>query len=92
MCQLDAEDGTSGLDGCHEGNVYGSYLHGIFDTKECAEALAGALFEAKGLDASAVKAVDMKAYKEEQYDKLAQVMRDNMDMELVYRIIEEGVK
>ena len=39
-----------------------------------------------------VKAVDMKAYKEEQYDKLAQVMRDNMDMELVYRIIEEGVK
>ena len=34
----------------------------------------------------------MKAYKEEQYDKLAQVMRDNMDMELVYRIIEEGVK
>ena len=48
--------------------------------------------EAKGLDASAVKAVDMKAYKEEQYDELAQVMRDNMDMELVYRIIEEGVK
>ena len=92
VCKLVDEDGGESVDGCCEGNVYGSYLHGIFDTKECAEALAGALFEAKGLDASAVKAVDMKAYKEEQYDKLAQVMRDNMDMELVYRIIEEGVK
>ncbi len=72
-------------------NVYGSYIHGIFDTKECAEALAAALFAAKGLEASAVHAVDMKAYKEEQYDKLAQVMRENMDMELVYRIVEQGL-
>ncbi len=73
------------------GSVYGSYIHGIFDTRECAEVLAGALFAAKGLDAGAVHAHDMKAYKEEQYDKLARAMRDNMDMELVYRIIEEGV-
>ena len=72
------------------GNVYGTYIHGIFDTRECAEALAGALFEAKGLDAAAVQAYDMKAYKEEQYDKLARAMRDNMDMELIYRILEEG--
>ena len=73
------------------GNVYGSYVHGIFDTKECASALAGALFEAKGLDAADVQAVDMKAYKEEQYDKLAQAMRENMDMDLIYRIVEEGL-
>jgi len=91
VCELSGEGGAVSLDGCWKDNVYGSYLHGIFDTKECATALASALFEAKGLDASAVHAVDMKAYKEEQYDKLAQAMRDNMDMELVYRIIEEGI-
>ena len=90
VCELAGDSGTI-LDGCWKDNVYGSYLHGIFDTKECASALASALFEAKGLDASDVQAVDMKAYKEEQYDKLAQAMRDNMDMDLVYRIIEEGV-
>ena len=73
------------------GNVYGTYIHGIFDTQECAEALAGALFSARGLDAGDVRAHDMKAYKEEQYDKLAQAIRDNMDMQLVYRIIEEGL-
>ena len=73
------------------GNVYGTYIHGIFDTRECAEALAGALFAARGLDAGDVRAHDMKAYKEEQYDKLAQAIRDNMDMQLVYRIVEEGL-
>ena len=73
------------------GNVYGTYVHGIFDTKECAGALAAALFEAKGLDAGSVRAVDMKAYKEEQYDELARVLRGSLDMELVYRIVEEGV-
>lgn len=91
VCSLASQDGGQGEDGCWSGNVYGSYLHGIFDTKECAETLVRALLEAKGLDASAVRAVDMKAYKESQYDKLAQAMRDSMDMELVYRIIEEGI-
>ena len=91
VCELAGDAGAPSLDGCWKDNVYGSYLHGIFDTKECATALAGALFAAKGLDASAVQAHDMKAYKEEQYDKLAQAMRDNMDMDLVYRIIEEGI-
>ena len=90
VCQLETESGTSGPDGCHEGNVYGSYLHGIFDSKEFAQALVGALLEAKGLDASDVHAVDMREYKEEQYDKLAQVIRESMDMDLVYRILEEG--
>ena len=91
VCSLAGEDGAEIADGCWSGNVYGCYLHGLFDTRECAEAIAGALFEAKGLDASAVQAHDMKTYKEEQYDKLAQVIRENMDMELVYRIIERGV-
>lgn len=73
------------------GNVYGTYVHGIFDTKECASALAAALFEAKGLDAGSVRVVDMKAYKQEQYDELARVLRGSLDMDLIYRILEEGV-
>ncbi len=91
VCKLDAENNTSGADGCHAGNVYGSYLHGIFDSREFTQALVGALLEAKGLDANDVHAVDMSRYKEEQYDKLAQVIRENMDMELVYRILNEGI-
>ena len=75
----------------NEGNVYGTYLHGVFDTAECASALVGALMRAKGLDPSDVKTFDLDAYKQEQYDKLADVMRANLDMDLIYRIVEEGV-
>ncbi|MDO5491726.1 MAG: hypothetical protein Q4F96_04945, partial [Bacillota bacterium] len=35
FCALD--NGKS--DGCHAGNVYGTYLHGLFDTGALAEAL-----------------------------------------------------
>ena len=72
-------------------NVYGTYVHGIFDTAECSRALVGSLLEAKGLDASSVRGIDMRTYKEQQYEALGQMIRDNMDMDLVKRIIEEGV-
>lgn len=93
LCQLEGASVNGGdeIDGCHEGGVYGSYLHGIFDTKECAQALVGALLQAKGLDPNDVEAVDMHEYKEQQYDKLADALRGSMDMDLIYKILEEGV-
>ena len=30
----------------------------------------------------------LKEYKETQYEKLAQVLRENLDMEMIYRILE----
>ena len=83
--------GSATTDGCQVGNVCGTYLHGIFDRQECAQALVGALCRAKGIDAASLAAVDMRAYKEEQYDKLADAVRGGLDMELVYRILEEGI-
>ena len=77
-------------DGCFFGNVYGTYLHGAFDREGVAEAVVSALFEEKGLDPSKVRAVDQKAYKERQYDLLAEAVRKSLDMDLVYRILEEG--
>jgi len=93
LCQLEGASVNGGdeIDGCHVGGVYGSYLHGIFDTKECAQALVGALLQAKGLDPNDVEAVDMHEYKEQQYDKLADALRGSMDMDLIYKILEEGV-
>ena len=91
VCRLELPDGSMRDDGCHAASVYGSYLHGIFDSRECAQALVDALLKAKGLDAGAVRAMDMQAYKERQYDALAAIVRDNMDMDLVYRILEAGI-
>lgn len=78
-------------DGCNLGNVYGSYVHGLFDSAECNAALVSVLLERKGLDTHAIGSIDMHAYKERQYDALADVIRQNMDMELVYRIVREGL-
>ena len=91
LLRVAEEGGAAVEDGCQEGNVYGCYLHGLFDRQEATQALLGALLARKGLDAGAVHAVDMDAYRQRQYDLLADGIRANMDMDLVYRIIEEGL-
>lgn len=73
------------------GCVYGTYIHGIFDAPGIAEALLGALCRKKGLSPEALTAFDPAAYKERQYDLLAQAVRDNLDMELVHRILDRTV-
>lgn len=77
-------------DGCVSGNACGTYLHGILDTPEVLEPLVSALMEQKGLDASTIAAFDPIAYKEEQYDKLANLVRSALDMPALYRILEEN--
>ena len=73
------------------GDVYGSYIHGIFDTRESAAAVVGALMGAKGLDPADVQAVDMDEHKQQEYDKLADALRNSLDMDLIYKILNEGV-
>ena len=79
------EDGT--LDGAQRGSVYGCYLHGFFDSEEARAAVLGALARKKGVTLSAVP-FDWKAYKEKQYDLLAQTLRESLDMDLIRRIID----
>lgn len=73
------------------GNVYGSYVHGIFDENGIAESIVRTLYELKGMEFSEDSLFDVHAYRESQYDKLAETVRAALDMELVYRILEEGV-
>ncbi len=78
-------------EGAFAGNVCGTYVHGIFDEEEAARAMLGLLCGRKGISDEAVHAFDLAAYKERQYDLLADAVRQNMDMEAVYRILEEGL-
>jgi len=74
-----------------EGNVYGSYIHGIFDAPGVADAILRALCDQKGIDFEALGTFDIKAYKEQQYDKLADAVREGLDMDLVYKILNREV-
>ena len=87
---LHLDSGTA--DGMQHGNVYGCYIHGIFDQAEVVTAVLKTILKRKGLDADQVKNIDRKQYKEEQYDKLADIIRVNLDMKMVYGIIERGGK
>lgn len=73
------------------GNVYGSYVHGIFDAEGVAETVVRALARKKGLDERDIHTFDMTAYKEQQYDALADAVRKGLDMELVYKILNREV-
>ena len=73
------------------GNVYGSYVHGIFDEQEVTDTILKALCEKKGASFKALGNFDWKAHKERQYDLLADAVRAGLDMKLIYRILEREV-
>ena len=67
-------------------NIYGTYIHGVFDAPGVADAVLQALCAKKGADASQLGAFDAAAYREQQYDILADAVRENLDMKMIYRI------
>ena len=77
-------------DGALRGNVCGTYLHGLFDAPEAAEALENWLCARRGIAPGAEKPETAEQYRERQYDLLAAGVRNALDMDAVYRIIEGG--
>ena len=80
-------DGTEVLDGCQAENAYGTYLHGVFDAPGIALGLAQALAARKGMTLDDA-VLDTAQIKEREYDRLADTVRQSLDMELIYRILE----
>ena len=79
-------------DGAHKGNVFGSYVHGIFDGGNIVNTIVLSLAEKKGVDLSEMENINYEEFKQQQYDKLADEVRANIDMNKIYEILEEGVK
>ena len=74
--------------GAWSDSVYGCYIHGIFDEPEVSAAIVKTLHERKGLRYDG-KGIDRKAYKEKQFDILADEVRKNLDMDLIYKILDQ---
>ena len=68
-------------------NVYGSYIHGIFDQAKIANAILDALAKKKGVVLQDGALLDYEAYKEKQYDKLADTLREYLNMEEIYGML-----
>ncbi len=71
-------------------NVYGTYIHGIFDKAEIVAALVGALAKKKDILLNQREWMDYRNFKETQYDKLADILSEYLDMEGVYGMLREA--
>ena len=84
------EDGRIDALANEDGTVLGSYLHGLFDTDDFAESMIRELMRSKGLDYGGWH-FDLAAHKEQEYDKLADLVRSSFDMKKIYEILEAGI-
>lgn len=93
FCRLNARNGAavSETDGAinAEGNVMGSYLHGLFDEGPFARTLLNRLRLRKGL-APLAQDSGFSAFKEQEYERLACQMRVSIDIERIYRIMRQN--
>ncbi|MDY3918106.1 MAG: cobyric acid synthase [Candidatus Limivivens sp.] len=85
------EQGREKEDGAYCKNVYGTYVHGIFDREKVAKAVVTDLGRRKGIDVSQITGVDFQAFKEQQYDILAAGLREHLNMKRIYEILEAGI-
>ena len=96
--EICCSDGTAGRmdieekeDGCVYKNVFGTYVHGVFDTEEMQTAVRNFLAKQKGVRPEEYESgvtFSMAKYKEEQYDQMAMIIREHLDMDMIYRILE----
>lgn len=84
--------GTEKAEGAQKDNVFGTYVHGIFDGDNIGSLIIQALASKKGLDLQDIETINYDEFKEQQYDKLADGIRASLDMKKVYEILEEGTK
>ena len=79
------EDGTP--EGCVNRNVFGTYMHGLFDSGELTGALVRMLCARKGISPTQTQLMSMADYRQQQFDLLADGVRQALDMGAVYRAI-----
>ncbi len=76
-------DGAVSLDK----RVLGTYLHGVFDNSTWRRKLLNQVRESKGLSPIENIAMPYLEYKNQEYDKLADLIRENIDLEKIYQIM-----
>ncbi|MFJ2974321.1 cobyric acid synthase [Kluyvera sp. NPDC087067] len=84
------KNGKYSADGAvsEDGLVFGTYLHGLFDSDAFTRALVNALRERKGLAALDAD-FHYARYKMQQFDILAESMRQHIDIKRIYEIMRE---
>jgi adenosylcobyric acid synthase len=89
---LQTPDGKAGYnDGTinTEGTVLGTYIHGIFNKDGFRAGFLDSLRKYHRLPVHEAYNIEEK---EKEYDKLAYLVRNSLDIQMIYRIIEDGIR
>jgi len=79
------EDGSP--DGCYlSGRCWGTYMHGILDNAAVVENL---LAETGGEGVPVIARIDHNGFKQEQYDLLATLIRQHVDLPYIYNSLQQ---
>lgn len=76
-------------DGFVSENIFGSYLHGLFDAA-LGERLIELLLRRKGIT-KFEKPLTASEIREKSFDLLESAVRESLDIDMIYKIIEDGV-
>lgn len=77
-------------EGSIKNSVFGTYFHGIFDNREFTSALVNKIKSDKGIGGNNKEQVlDFKAYKDGEFNKLADLYEKYLDIPGIKRIIKE---
>ena len=67
-------------------NIIATYLHGIFDNKDFTDSLLNEIRRRKGLE-EVNDNISYEEYKLKEFDKLEKLVRENVDIDEIYKII-----
>ena len=88
------DDGLLRLDRENKKMVMGTYIHGVFDNYIFRRAIVAVLkgfYNIRSVNTyNSVRSYD--DFKQSQYDRLAELFRENMDMDLFYKILKSGIQ
>ena len=68
-------------------NCYGSYIHGLFDNDGISETIIKALCVKANINFDNINKFNFLEFKESQYQKLAKMVRESLDLTEIYRIL-----
>ena len=71
------------------GHIIGTYLHGIFDNQEFTHTLLNNIRRFRGLSPLADAGLEFSALRQEEYERLADMVEQHLELSALLRIIEE---
>jgi adenosylcobyric acid synthase len=87
LFRINRLNGSNGLlDGSMNGNCWGTYLHGIFENDSFRRSIINEARKIKGID-PLISTVSYPEIKDKAIDSLANMVKENIDMNFIKRII-----